>query len=577
MGNTPVKIGVRLDQSTSRGVEAGSALSGKIYLSISGQPQQATGVHLVLHGEEISTIAKKDHHNNNNNHNNTFDVDRASAEVIHTDVAIAAFSGGIIPPGQYEYPFRWPLPLHLPSSMYCNQGESSCQVRYHLTAYLANSASFSVLPDHHSSTVDVSIIAASKHQKEPFNMDLDEFPIRACCANKGVICLGWDADTTVLSPSSDINIGFIGKNSSIVDVLRLRAKLVENIIWKANGRHHQLSRVLAESKLHSARLNQLWQPISKDQLHRQRRNRHHWTHHDYDTIERQTSNQHRMTTRMTVPFDARDTHKGKLVTVRHSLAITAITSGGCCVTSPESSVLVRVQRRALSSPEPVVAEAATAVAAAVAAEVPMMATAEILPDNWSPQEADVIVIPAMNIISAGAAATTVARATPIHASASIVDYMEASCEDNDNNNTMKMTPSIPQEKLLKESHQMATSLNELQMTLQASDRPLTALERQLSNPQIVAMIQNMSPHEFLQTLQAIRQQQPQVARQLAAVMIPNFYCRHVLACLWGLPQNVRFEVLKEIAPLASDLDTQLSSVERELDRQELQHFRAALK
>ena len=56
-----------------------------------------------------------------------------------------------------------------------------------------------------------------------------------------------------------------------------------------------------------------------------------------------------------------------------------------------------------------------------------------------------------------------------------------------------------------------------------------------------------------------------------------FQCRHVLACVWTLPPHIRMDVLTEIAPLASDLDTQREMVERELDDKELLYFRAALK
>ena len=140
-------------------------------------------------------------------------------------------------------------------------------------------------------------------------------------------------------------------------------------------------------------------------------------------------------------------------------------------------------------------------------------------------------------------------------------------------------PSAPQEHLLRESHQIARSLAELQATLASSKTRSATLEQKLQNPAMLATIENLSPHEFVETLKASSRQDTDYirnARLLASTMVPHFYCRHVLACLWSLPHPTRFLVLREVVPLASDIDTQRLSVERELDPNELAEFRAAL-
>jgi hypothetical protein len=183
-----------------------------------------------------------------------------------------------------------------------------------------------------------------------------------------------------------------------------------------------------------------------------------------------------------------------------------------------------------------------------------MAIAEILPDDWAPQESPVVTIPASSVYVQSSAATD----------ASLV---------------FGMIPSAPPENLLREAHQIARNLEELQSTLTASKSPTTTLEQMVQNPIMVLTIQNLSPHEFVETLKSCSRQDNDYARNariLASSMVPQFYCRHMLACLWSLSPSVRFRVLGEVAPLASDMDTQRESLERELDATEFAALRAAL-
>lgn len=556
MGNTPVKIGIRLDNKNST-VEAGGVLKGRVYLSAQNSSQQARGIHLIMKGEEQCEIIR---HDNDNGRDRRREVERASVQILKVDVPLTSFPNGVAPQGQYEYPFEWPLPANLPSSMSCQEGESSCSVKYQLTAYLDHSGSMSFLPDYSSTeTVIVAAMSETVHA-EPIQMDLEEFNIKACCSDRGTMTMGWDADTAVAAPKGVINVGITGKNESIVHAKALTAKVVETVTWSAHGHTKNNSRVIATNKIYVEE-NRLWRPLVQLPSRRDRRRaRYESTGHvDAEVWE------NRCTTRLRLPEHIRDSHLGNIVSVRHSLVITATTPGSCCVTSPESSVLIHIQRRMpTTGPTAAVPEASTpfyqdeiVIATAPMEETanhsyqePPMAVAEILPDNWTPQESEVVVIPANSVIPE--------RTSP----------------------TAAVMPSAPTESLLRESHQIATSLAELQTTLHSSKTPTRTLQEQLNNPVMVTTIENLSPHEFVETLKACSRSDVDYvrhARLLASTMVPQFYCRHVLACLWSLPQSVRFEVMKEIAPLASDIEAQRESVERELDRTELAEFRAALR
>lgn len=85
-----------------------------------------------------------------------------------------------------------------------------------------------------------------------------------------------------------------------------------------------------------------WKPLVQLPTRRER------VRNDYDPMGgdvRGDVYQNRCSTQVEVSQDARDSYLGNAIGVRHSLTVTDVTSGGCCVTSPESSVLIKVQRR----------------------------------------------------------------------------------------------------------------------------------------------------------------------------------------------------------------------------------------
>ncbi|KAI2501473.1 hypothetical protein MHU86_12988 [Fragilaria crotonensis] len=224
--------------------------------------------------------------------------------------------------------------------MDCQQGDSSCAIEYQLTAYLCNSRSINVLPDF-SSKVTISVLGFSTGQSHGVQVDLEEYRIKSCCADRGTIAMGWDADTTVAAPKGVINVGIIGKNDSIVDTQFLSVRLMETVTWSVHGHTEKRERKIASSEIYVTE-NALWKPLVQLPPRRERFRNH------YDAMGGDIGAdvfENRCVARLELAQDARDSYLGNLVSVRHSLIVTAVTPGGCCVTSPESSVLVTVQRR----------------------------------------------------------------------------------------------------------------------------------------------------------------------------------------------------------------------------------------
>lgn len=524
MGNKQVKLGLRLDDKTF------GLVTGRTYLNVT-QEIQADGLHLLLIGEEYTQICHDERssfaHSGERNYSSTHrEIDRASASLVHMDVNLTTFSSGKIPPGQYEYPFEWELPSNLPGTMYCAKGDSHCEIRYRMTAYLSSRSRAFGEPEH-STTQSLCIVGQSSHIQGPSGIVMEPEVVRmkSCCFDSGQVTLGWDVDKTVASPDSVMKIGINGVNESKVEIQCLRARLVETISWSAHGRTEEEKNVLTEAKIPTTNLPQ-WHA-----------NHHHAYHH----LGFNDSGQSIVETQLLLPSQARDTYSGSIIQVRHSLVITAVTPP--CYTTVESGSLIRVQREAAqvhpssipTAPFDFLAE-------------PTMVEADILPDDWAPQQAHVVTLPVSSAVLLDS------------------EYIPPSV-------------SAPKESLAPkhESQTANVTLSDLLDSLACSDDPVSAVSHHLNNPMMATTIQNLTPREFVQVLQAANRNVPKLARLLAGAMRENFQCRHVLACVWSLPPQVRLDVLKEVAPLASDLETQRSMVEQELDEKELLYFRAALK
>jgi Arrestin (or S-antigen), N-terminal domain len=365
MGNKQVKLGLRVDK---KNFCAGTLATGRVYLSVA-QEHHADALHLVLIGEEVSTIAHYEHNDHHSRQNR--EIERSSSTLVHMDVPLTHFPSSHVPPGQYEYPFEWELPSNLKSSMHCAKADSHCEIQYNLTAYLHRNGAFGE-PEHVSTQ---SICVEAQPTPVQVNtgvvMNPEVFRMKSCCWDQGKVSLGFDADKTVASPDSVMIVGISGANESQVVVECLRAQLVETVSWSANGRTEEVTQTLAEAKISTSNLPR-WQPASYSP-----------NQQFLDSL-----GQTRVVTQLLVPHYARDTYTGGLIQVRHSLIISAVTQP--CITTPESAILFRVQRKTAE----VMAEAP--INATMLSSVPEFmpdpefVEADLLPDDWRPQEAQMV-------------------------------------------------------------------------------------------------------------------------------------------------------------------------------------------
>ena len=474
MGNKQCKLVLRLDDKT---FTAGGLVTGRVYLSVT-QEVQADSLFLLLQGEECCQIAHDEQdysRSSSRDYSSTHrEIDRASSSLVHMNVALTNFPSSKLVPGQYEYPFEWQLPSNLPSTMYVSKGDSHCEIRYRMTAHLHQSGSFE--NPKHSATQTLCILAQPKAPPHSTGlvMDPEVIRIKSCCFDNGQVTMGWDVDKTVASPDSVLKIGISGRNESSVEIDCLRARLIETITWTANGRREEEKTILTESQVPTTNLPQ-WHSTKR-------------LHHvsPYEHVDMGSYRQSVVETQLLLPNEARDTYNGSVIQVRHSLVITAKTPP--CNTTVESGSLIRVQRQSAE-----VMAHATSVPAYDSVAEPTFVEADILPQDWRPQEAHVIKLPVSSAV--------LVDTEYIPPNVSAPD--ESLLAEHTNSVSSLSSVSAPDESLLSDPQtRMTASLSELLDALACTDDPVGLVSHELNNPMMVSTIQNLSPGEYVQVLQA---------------------------------------------------------------------------
>jgi len=270
--------------------------------------------------------------------------------------------------GQYEYPFEWPLPEHLPTSMYYDFG-SGCngEIKYTLTAYLVGG------PERHYTKATTTFGVAARPSISPSPSSIQIQPtgtpiIGCCCTNHGVIYLGCEAAGHVC-PRDTLQVHISGENQSEASIPYIRVVLYEMVEGKTDsGEKRNITKTLASSSC-SVSQAASWQP--------HRRGRHSSTTND--TQHESLLSNEDTSASLVIPADACDTYRGRLITVRHVLEVTALTRG--MLTSPSCSASIQVRRPSAHT---------VSQAPPVAVEIPV---AQAVPMDWYAQSAQVVVLP----------------------------------------------------------------------------------------------------------------------------------------------------------------------------------------
>lgn len=359
-------IGLRVDRPPKgeQDFKAGSIVYGRVYLSVSRQPQPARSVLLRLVGKETLVVhhttttqgERTDHHRDvgggtAQQHRSSMvredHYDNSTHNIFEMEYSLRDFPDGRIPVGQYEFPFAMQLPETLPSSMSCRKGQSTCEVKFELVAevYQQPDSVFRSNPN----AKEELIVAASDHfsgrrqHDTSLHLPVDVVPIvRCCCFPKGTIALETKFDKTTVGVQQDgIQVGFRCQNRSTVKVHTVRVKLREVVEWTVQGRKEEVATTLEEINLDAYQYPELERLRRKPRRHSD----HYGPVESLTMLDQEPWHDVRP---IVVPRRAKDTYHGRGIQVRHILSVELLTEG-CCTSNPDATTLIQIFRK-LSPP-----------------------------------------------------------------------------------------------------------------------------------------------------------------------------------------------------------------------------------
>jgi hypothetical protein len=395
MGNSSCTLVV----STEKNVYCcGDTVNGRVYLSVNDRNITANTLNIHFSGIERGIVHYTEERERNGNYFPEDYYEKNQIEMMNFDVPINTPLGSIFQRGQYEFPFQFVVPQNLPSSMFCRQGQSKCEIRYDMRAYLSTNDRSTFANAFGSNTISskpltVSIFGSnnnmSPHLDQPINFPGHSHAVRNCfCCRRGSMELRASIDSGLFVPSQNRNLSFNLKNTSVVAVERVTVELIERVSWKPGMREEDHDFTLLKHDIDGC------------------------THEDWMNTEQKIeravqefvslspSSRLRNASQdvnLRIPNNARDTFSGRMIQVEHFVRVKVVTRG-CCVSNPETTVDINVMRPSemfssnSDSPPPMPS-------APFMDEQEPIAEATALPANWSPLTSDVYTVPIANVIS----------------------------------------------------------------------------------------------------------------------------------------------------------------------------------
>ena len=456
MGNNNCTLVVRTEQQS---YVSGSKCSGRVYLSINQDFIPCHSLHIQFEGLESAVVhytrtehhsSRDDDHDNHRHHEDHYERDESfilkQDYILQTCQPSMHGQGSGFHRGQYEFPFEFIVPNQLPSSLYCRHGESHCEIKYALTAYLQKTGSsgtgISMNPfkrQHTSSKMPLIIYGDSTTNNVSYPIGGDSggnmpvhFPSETqrinywCCINRGQMHLEAQLKTEepytlssvvglpTLQPNTPYNVTFNVSNQSTAAIQSIQMELIETVSWKPRYRSETSKREITKQSLDGM-------VLEGDQhggFGRVNDSGHlpTGTSSDYVPISPVSGNGANgpRSFRFVVPQTARDTYNGRMIQVHHFLRIKIVTS--CCLTEPETSMDLKIVHHNLSLPSlssgfentgnsyfsnemvPPSAPPAEDNYDSVTTNPAVVVEAIALPPNWSPQTADVIALPVATVV-----------------------------------------------------------------------------------------------------------------------------------------------------------------------------------
>lgn len=397
MGNTSCVLGV---QTEKRVYFCGEKVQGKVFLSVNDQDgivAQTLNIH--FSGKELGLVHYTEERRDNDD-GGTLNEDRYEQNemvILDCDVPLNTPVGSLFQPGQYEFPFQFIVPQSLPSSMFCKYGQSKCEVRYEMRAYLSKNDRSSTINPFNSNTVSskplVLKIFGGNSPVSPYNGPI-HFPgynhaVRnCCCCYRGSMDLRASIDGAEFAPNQQRKLSFELKNSSRVAVENVTVELIERVHWRPRFHEEAQEFILVRHAI-DGRSHNNWMSMEQ---------RIENTVQEYMSLS--PTSRGAMDSSYDVPLHipngSRDSYDGRMIQVEHFVRVKVVTRG-CCVSNPETTVDINITRpsQVFTSTD----ESTPMPSAPYMDEDQPIVEATVLPADWSPQTSDLVTVPLATIVS----------------------------------------------------------------------------------------------------------------------------------------------------------------------------------
>ena len=452
MGNRNCYLAVCLDRQN---YVAGETCAGKVCVSVNLDFIKCHSLWLRLKGYESTEV----HVHATQSHRQSFDRDSFDSterdrcesnktvlihqdHILHTCLPSMHGQGTGLHGGQYEYPFEFIVPHHLPSTLFYRKGQSYCQVRYELSAYIQiqHSAKIhypfqrqkyqsqdlqlmirgynSLRKMNGASPVEIpGSPSSANNSPSPVHFPTETQSIKFwCCFNRGQMRL--DAQLSMDHPSSSNGnemhfnstnpptlmphvpylLTYKISNESTAVINSIQMELMQSVTWIAgNDEEKDQTKIVKKSidgKALGLEVNGLnagdangqtvYVPLSPNGTNS--------NNHDGDSMRQNTF-------KFIVPNHALDAYCGSNMTVSHFLRVKICTV--CCMTSPESSLNVQIAH--VSIPPATKGYGGVNITSIEMTPPPFAPSYEAsesggpnhvsLPPDWSPQTAEMVALP----------------------------------------------------------------------------------------------------------------------------------------------------------------------------------------
>eukprot|EP00820_Chromera_velia_P005014 Cvel_17944.t1-p1 / transcript=Cvel_17944.t1 / gene=Cvel_17944 / organism=Chromera_velia_CCMP2878 / gene_product=Arrestin domain-containing protein A, putative / transcript_product=Arrestin domain-containing protein A, putative / location=Cvel_scaffold1459:141-1509(-) / protein_length=432 / sequence_SO=supercontig / SO=protein_coding / is_pseudo=false len=288
-GSSSIYMGIRLNQET---YVAGDTVQGTVYCQCSKETPVSC-IRVELQGKETTYLEWQEEVGSGDSKH----LERRSArdQQVFLKISLPVFSpaNGLLPPGQYEFPFQVQLPSDLSSSLtFLHEGRSqhnvsrepgrgydkqSFEIGYKAGVFLVAPHGdwkqvFELKNPSKKDTLmcktDLRVLALPKnveripsHFVEPDTQNVNA----CCCINRGFVCLGAKSDPVLLQPGQVFSAQVAFKNQSTVNLESLEVVVKQHVKIKAQGKKGEVKTEVGEVRVPGEKLGAVTAKLQKKQ------------------------------------------------------------------------------------------------------------------------------------------------------------------------------------------------------------------------------------------------------------------------------------------------------------------------